>query len=86
MKKNPPRKIPLPRGRSTVPSRNLPSGSFSSGNIYSIPSNNSTLPKADMEHQLKIMNINQASMNRKLIRMDTRLGGIDRRLGILITD
>ena len=80
------KKIPLPNKRISVPSRNIHSGSFSSGNIYSIPSYNSTLPKVDIENQLKTMNFNQENMNRKLIRMETRLGGIEKRLGDIETN
>ena len=83
MKKNALKKIPLPNRRTSVSSKIIPSRSCSSQKSYSLSSDNTTLPKIDiysMKDQLNIMNFSQIKMNRKLIKIETRLSGIERRM------
>ncbi len=83
MKKTSLHKIPLPSRRTSVPSRNLPSRAFSTQSNYSLPPNNSTLSKVDMQTQLRVLNINQISMNKRLIKIESSLGGINDRLNAI---
>ena len=83
MKKTSLHKIPLPSRRTSVSSRNLPSRTFSTQSNYSLPPNNSTVSKVDMQTQLRVLNINQISMNRRLIKIESSLGGINDRLNAI---